>query len=144
MGNGYFLLSSHQVMSEFLWPCGLQQARPPCSLSSPRVCPSSSPLHFSVTLICIFLNNKWIALLKNNWEPFPFYVYVGHFSWSVTIALWSLAIFIVESLASCDVSCKWFLKTRLSYDTTFSYDLLVYGDDPITFSLVLLIRWIVY
>lgn len=85
-----------------------------------------------------------MALLKNNWEPFPFSVYVGHFSWAVTFALWSLGIFILESLASYDISCKWFLKKRLSHDTTFSYDLLVYGDDPITFSLVLLIWWIVY
>ena len=33
------------VMSNSLWPHGLQQARPPCPSPSPRVGPSSCPLH---------------------------------------------------------------------------------------------------
>ena len=39
------LLFSHQVMSSFLWPPGLQHARPPCPSPSPRVCPSSCSLN---------------------------------------------------------------------------------------------------
>ena len=39
------LLFSHPVMSDSLWPRGLQHARPPCPSSSPRVCPSSCSLH---------------------------------------------------------------------------------------------------
>ena len=35
------LLFSHQVMSDSLWPHGLQDARFPCPLPSPRVFPSS-------------------------------------------------------------------------------------------------------
>ena len=39
------LLFSHPVMSDSLWPSGLQHARPPCASPSPEVCPSSCPLH---------------------------------------------------------------------------------------------------
>ena len=39
------LLFSHSVMSNSLWPHGLQHARLACPSLSPRVCPSSSPLH---------------------------------------------------------------------------------------------------
>ena len=39
------MLFSHPVMSDPLWPCGLQQARLPCPSPSPGVCPSSCPLH---------------------------------------------------------------------------------------------------
>ena len=35
---------SHSVVSDSLWPHGLQQARLPCSLPSPRVCSNSCPL----------------------------------------------------------------------------------------------------
>ena len=35
---------SHSVMSDSLWPHGLQHTRPPCPLISPGVCPSSCPL----------------------------------------------------------------------------------------------------
>ena len=37
------LLSSHSVMSDSLWPHGLQHARLPCPSSSPRVCSNSYP-----------------------------------------------------------------------------------------------------
>ena len=37
---------SHAVMSNSLWPQGLQHARPPCPSPSPGVCPSSCPLHW--------------------------------------------------------------------------------------------------
>ena len=37
-------LSSHQVMWDFLQPCGLQLARLPCPSPCPGVCPSSCPL----------------------------------------------------------------------------------------------------
>ena len=38
------LLFSHSVMSDFLWPHGLQPARSPCPSPSLRVCSNSSPL----------------------------------------------------------------------------------------------------
>ena len=34
---------SYSVISDSLQPHGLQHARPPCPLLSPRVCPSSCP-----------------------------------------------------------------------------------------------------
>ena len=40
------LLFSCPVMSNSLWPHGLQHARPPCPSPSPEVCPSSCPLHW--------------------------------------------------------------------------------------------------
>ena len=40
----HLLLFSRSVMSNSLWPYGLQYARPPCPSPSPKVCPSSSPL----------------------------------------------------------------------------------------------------
>ena len=39
------MLFGHPVMSDFLWPHGLQHARPPCPSPSPKACPSSCPLH---------------------------------------------------------------------------------------------------
>ena len=42
---GKLLLFSHPVMFNFLWPHGMQHTRPPCPSSSPKVCPSSCPLH---------------------------------------------------------------------------------------------------
>ena len=39
------LLFSLPVMSDSLWPHGLQHTRPPCPSLSPRVCPSSVSLH---------------------------------------------------------------------------------------------------
>ena len=39
------LLFSSPVVSNSLWPHGLQHARPPCPLPSSGVCPSSCPLH---------------------------------------------------------------------------------------------------
>ena len=41
--RSYMLLFSHPVMSESLWPCGLQSTLP-CPSPSPEVCPSSCPL----------------------------------------------------------------------------------------------------
>ena len=35
--------SSHSVVSDFLWPHGLQHARPPCPLPTPRAYSSSCP-----------------------------------------------------------------------------------------------------
>ena len=40
------LLFSHSVISDSLWPHGLQHARPPYPSLSPKVCPSSCPLHW--------------------------------------------------------------------------------------------------
>ena len=39
------LLFSHLVVSNSLQPHGLQHARPPCPSPSPKLCPSSCPLH---------------------------------------------------------------------------------------------------
>ena len=39
------LLFSHPVVTDSSQPHGLQYAKPPCPLSSPRVCPSSCSLH---------------------------------------------------------------------------------------------------
>ena len=38
------LLLSHSVVSNSLWPHGLQQARPPCSSPTSRACSNSCPL----------------------------------------------------------------------------------------------------
>ena len=40
----HILLFCHSVMSDSLWPHGLQHARLPCPSSSPRVCSNSCPL----------------------------------------------------------------------------------------------------
>ena len=42
----FLLFFSCPVMSNSLWPHGLQQARPPCPSPSPKVCSSSCPLHW--------------------------------------------------------------------------------------------------
>ena len=39
-----FLLFGHYVVSDSLWPHGLQHARLPCPLPTPRVCSNSCPL----------------------------------------------------------------------------------------------------
>ena len=41
-----FLSFSHLVVSDSLWPHTLQHTRPPCPSPSPRVFPSSCPLHW--------------------------------------------------------------------------------------------------
>ena len=41
----FWWLFSCSVVSDSLWPCGLQHARPPCPSLSPGVCPSSCPLN---------------------------------------------------------------------------------------------------
>ena len=43
--KGALLLFSYPVMSDSLWPHGLQHTRPPCPSPSPKVWPSSSLLH---------------------------------------------------------------------------------------------------
>ena len=40
----YLLLFSHSVMSNYLWPCGLQHAGLPCPSPSPKDCSNSYPL----------------------------------------------------------------------------------------------------
>ena len=39
------LLFNHPTVSDSLWPHWLQHTRPPCPSPSPKVCPSSCPLH---------------------------------------------------------------------------------------------------
>ena len=36
-----YLLFSREVVSDSLWPCGLQQARPPCPSTTPGACSNS-------------------------------------------------------------------------------------------------------
>ena len=43
--DGLLVLFSHPVISDSLWPRGLQHTRPPCPSPSPGVCPSSRLLH---------------------------------------------------------------------------------------------------
>ena len=43
MGNNIPLLFSHSVVSDSLWPDGLQHERLPCPSSSPGVCSNSHP-----------------------------------------------------------------------------------------------------
>ena len=40
----FLLLFSHSVVSDSLWPHGLQYTRPPCPSPSPRICSNSCPL----------------------------------------------------------------------------------------------------
>ena len=44
-GDRKMLFFSHPVISNSLQYHELWYTRPPCSLSSPKVCPSSCPLH---------------------------------------------------------------------------------------------------
>ena len=39
------MLLNHQILSDSLWPHGLQHTRLPCPSPSPKVCPGSCPLH---------------------------------------------------------------------------------------------------
>ena len=45
LGKFALLLFSHPVVSNSLWPHGLQNVRPSCPSPSPKVFPSSCPLH---------------------------------------------------------------------------------------------------
>ena len=61
--EGTLLLCSCPVVSNSLWPDGLQHARPPCLSPSPKTCPSSGPLHhdaisFSDALRVMFLRRN--------------------------------------------------------------------------------------
>ena len=46
LGKFVLLLFSHPVVSNSLWPHGLQNVRPSCPSPSPEVFPSSCPLHW--------------------------------------------------------------------------------------------------
>ena len=56
------LLFSHQVVSNSLWPHGLQHTRLPCPSPSPRICPSSCPLNQWCHLIIL----SSVALFSRN------------------------------------------------------------------------------
>ena len=46
VGNiALLLLFSHSVVSNSLWPHGIQHTRPPCPSLSPRICSNSCPLN---------------------------------------------------------------------------------------------------
>ena len=73
-------LFSHSVMSDSLWPRGLQHTRPPCPSLTPGVCPSSCPLNqwchptisYSITLFyfCLqfFPQQSRTQKIKNNFR----------------------------------------------------------------------------
>ena len=52
-----FCVFSHSVVSDLLWPHGLQHAKLPCSSQSPRVCSDSCPLNWRChsALPCFFI-----------------------------------------------------------------------------------------
>ena len=64
--NFLLLLFIHPVVSNSLWPHGLQHARPPCPSPSPGVFPSSCSLHrwFCPFLIEFLIALKYIFLLS--------------------------------------------------------------------------------
>ena len=69
-----WLLLSHSVMFDSLWPHGLQHDRLPCPLSSPRACTNSCPLsrwHHSTTSL---------SLLSPS-PPFNLSQHQGLFQW---------------------------------------------------------------
>ena len=51
-GAGWTWLFSHSVMSDSLWPDGLQHARLPSPSPTPRVCSNSCPLSRWCNFIC--------------------------------------------------------------------------------------------
>ena len=61
------LLFSDPVVSDSLWPHRLQQTRPPCPSPSPKVCPSSCPLHWW----CHAANSSSDTLISFCPQPFP-------------------------------------------------------------------------
>ena len=61
------LLFSHPVVSNSLWPHGLQHPRPLCPSPSPKVCPSSCPLH----QWCHTVTSSSDALVSFCHQPLP-------------------------------------------------------------------------
>ena len=55
----YLLLFSHSVMSNSLWPHGLQHAGLPCPSPSPRVCPSSCLLNHVHCILESYISLDW-------------------------------------------------------------------------------------
>ena len=60
-------LFSHQVMSDSLWPHGLQHTSPPCPSPSPKVYPSSCPLNWW----CHPTISSSVALFSSCLQSFP-------------------------------------------------------------------------
>ena len=64
------LLFSHSVMSDSLWPLGLQHARLPCPSLSPRACSNSCPLsqwcHPIILSSGLSLSEKILSWLQDN------------------------------------------------------------------------------
>ena len=71
----FFLMFSLQVVSDSLWPHGLQHARPPCPSSSPRVCPSPCALN----QWCIYALKHWKKTKKSWWLLLVSKEQEGHF-----------------------------------------------------------------
>ena len=61
------LLLSHSVMSDSLWPHGLQHIRLPCPSLSPRVCSNSCPLSWW----CYITISSFAALFSFRFQSFP-------------------------------------------------------------------------
>ena len=63
----FFVLFSHPVRSDSLWPHGLQSSTPPCPSPSPGVCPSSFPLQWW----CYLAISSSDALSSFSLQSFP-------------------------------------------------------------------------
>ena len=62
-----YLLFSHSVMSNSLWPHGLQHTRPPCSSSSPGACSNSCPLSWW----CHPIISSFVVPFSSCFQSFP-------------------------------------------------------------------------
>ena len=87
------LLFSWPVISDSLWPHGLQHARPPCPSPFPRVCPTSCSLHqWCHPAISFFDPPSFpaLSLSQNHWDfSNESYIRIGwskywHFSFSIS------------------------------------------------------------
>ena len=84
------LLFSHSVMSNFLQPHGLQQARPPCPSPSPRACANSCPLsrlcHQTISSFIIPFSSHLQSFLASGSFPMSQFFVSGGQSWSFSIS----------------------------------------------------------
>ena len=85
------LLFSSPVVSNSLWPHGLQHARPPCPLPSSEVCPSSHPLMTSSHLILwcpLLLLPSIFSSIRDFSNESPLHIrWPKHWSFSFSISL---------------------------------------------------------
>ena len=100
----------HPVVSNSLWPHGLQQARPPCPSPSPGVCPSSCSLHrwccpaisssdalFSFCPQSFPASGTFPTTIRNPWNKLSsasagFFFNIGKFNFMCTVALFKIHV----------------------------------------------------